>query len=312
MKSLILPEISIDDIQVVSKVKTACENFGFFYLKCDNIELLETTFSESKKFFNLSYEEKYSCLCNKGNLGYTSFQDETLAPHIQSCGDTKEGYYIGRDPDCDEEMQYQNVWPPEHLGLSEWEHVMKQYHLECCHLGLKVVRIISEALELPPHYFDHYFEKPTALLRLIKYGKLLSNPNNGVFGAGEHTDYGMITLLATNDVSGLQIFLNNTWIDVPPRPDCYIVNLGDCLQILTNNRFKSTLHRVLITDTEKDRYSMAFFFEPNRSVLIEPLPDFSFNVSCESKYPNTFVPMTYGEYLSKKYEQTHSDYKKLK
>ena len=270
-------------------------------------------FTEAAKFFQLENDFKMRCLCNQGNLGYTSFQDETLAPHIQSSGDTKEGYYIGREPDADEDQIYVNVWPPHHVDLVNWKSVMQKYHSDCTQLGWNLVQLISEALDLPLNYLESYFTRPTALLRLIKYGKVLSDPSNGVFGAGAHTDYGMLTLLATNEVSGLQIFLNDTWISVPPLKDHFIVNLGDCLQIMTNYAFRSTLHRVVIENDQLDRFSLAFFYEPNRNALIHEI--YRNNNSTSSHESDStavacFEPILYGDYLSKKYAQTHSDYKK--
>lgn len=272
-------------------------------------------FAEAAKFFQLENDFKIRCICNQGNLGYTSFQDETLAPHIQSSGDTKEGYYVGREPDIDENQIYVNVWPPYHENLICWKSVMQKYHSDCTQLCWQLIHLISEALDLPSNFFDSYFTRPTALLRLIKYGKILSDPSNGVFGAGAHTDYGMLTLLATNEVSGLQIFLNDKWIPVPPLKDHFIVNLGDCLQIMTRKTFRSTLHRVVIGNDQQDRFSLAFFYEPNRQAVIREIyhTDSSSTSSSLNEPDSTtvtpFEPILYGEYLSKKYEQTHADYK---
>ena len=301
-----IPVIDLSSKDIPQQIRKACEDYGFFYVTNHNVASMKECFEETEKFFSCSSEFKRKCLCNQGNLGYTSFQDETLAPNIQSCGDTKEGYYIGREPDVDEDQIYTNVWPPYHANLTNWKNIMLKYHSECCQTGYSLVQYIAEALNLPNNYFQSYFERPTALLRLIKYGTIISDPGKGIFGAGEHSDYGMLTLLATNDVSGLQIFLHNEWIDIPPMKDAFIINLGDCFQIMTNYKFKSTLHRVVIdaSGSQKDRYSLAFFYEPNRRALISPLPVFN-----TEETSTIFQPIAYGDYLSQKYEQTHIDYK---
>ena len=208
-QSIPVIDLSSTSNDIPKQIRKACEEFGFFYVINHNVTSMDECFKETEKFFSCSSEFKKQCLCNQGNLGYTSFQDETLAPNIQSCGDTKEGYYIGREPDFDEDQIYTNVWPPYHENLINWKNIMSKYHSECCQTGYLLVQYIAEALNLPTNYFQSYFERPTALLRLIKYGKIISDPNKGIFGAGEHSDYGMLTLLATNDVSGLQIYLNN-------------------------------------------------------------------------------------------------------
>ena len=246
-------------------------------------------------------EVKKICACNSDNLGYTSFQDETLAPDIQSSGDTKEGYYIGTE--IEDGLAYKNVWPNPSL-IPEWRETMIKYHTECIALARRTIAALSSALKLPLDYFDPYFAEPTALLRLLKYGSIVSTPESGLYGAGPHSDYGMITLLATNEVTGLQILHGGEWISVCPRPDCFIVNLGDCLQMMTNNRFKSTVHRVLIGPHEAARYSMAFFFEPNRQALVKCLPEFL----APGDDP-LYEPILYGDYLLQKYERTHADFK---
>jgi len=300
-----IPEIDLDKPSYIDDIREACMTTGFFYLKNHHIKSLRDCFQESSKFFSLSSEIKNQCACNSANLGYTSFQDETLAPSIQSCGDTKEGYYIG----VESEELYPNVWPEIVDFSPSWKSVMLEYHRECSQLGFHLMNCIALALDLPNNYFQPFLHKPTALLRLLRYGRVVSDPANGVFGAGEHSDYGLITLLATNEVSGLEIYKDGVWLKIPPKPDCFVVNLGDCLQIMTNNKFRSTVHRVVIERADVDRYSIAFFYEPSRDAMVGVLPEFS---KTKSNVTETIYsePITYGEYLSRKYEATHSDYKK--
>lgn len=301
-----IPLIDLDKPSYIDDIREACTSYGFFYVQNHRVKSLRDCFLESMKFFSLSPEIKKIYACNTVNLGYTSFQDETLgAPSIQSCGDTKEGYYIGREG----EELFPNVWPSSDIeGLEQWKSVMLEYHNECSRLGFHLMSCISLALGLPNDYFQSYLHEPTALLRLLRYGRVLSDPQRGIFGAGEHSDYGFITLLATNEVSGLEICKDGTWIKVPPKPDCFVVNLGDCLQMLTNKKFRSTIHRVIIDRSDVDRYSIAFFYEPSRSAMIGVLPEYR-NIDNDATIPYD-EPITYGEYLSRKYEATHSDYKK--
>lgn len=130
----------------------------------------------------------------------------------------------------------------------------------------------------------------------------------GRFGAGAHTDYGMITLLMTDGEPGLQIQVDPSdpasWQDVPHLPGAFIVNLGDMLQCWTNDRFRSTMHRVVIQDRGRDRFSLPYFIEPNFHTLVECLP------TCRSEDGSAkHEPISAGEYLLAKYARVHKDFK---
>ena len=318
MASLKIPTIDLQSETIIDDVKGACENYGFFYVTNHQVISMINCFEQSKKFFDLSTEEKLKYACNSNNLGYTSFQDETLSPSDQSCGDTKEGYYIGKDSTSN------NIWPSESL-LPLWKDTIITYYKECIVLGNMLIQIIAQSLGQSNDYFNDITQDKSAILRLLKYGQIQSDPINGIYGAGQHSDYGLITLLSTNDLPGLEIYLNNTWHPVPPRPGMFIVNIGDSLQILTNGKYKSTIHRVLIntttssrvsntTVTNNDRYSIAFFYEPDFHAVIQPRLTYD-DRNPHNSYPsftNAFytTPITYGEYLKNKYNMTSNDFKK--
>jgi isopenicillin N synthase-like dioxygenase len=189
--SFTIPVIDIDAEEAHIEVRRACEDIGFFYVSRAAVSSYDRAFEESKKFFEKETAFKLKAKCNSGNLGYTSFQDETLAPNLQKCGDTKEGYYLTREPDGEEEAMYQNVWPDE-KALPEWKEVMKRYHAECTQYCERIVRLLTKALNLSVgNDLDRFIiQKPTALLRPLRYGKVISNPDEGVMGAGPHSDYG--------------------------------------------------------------------------------------------------------------------------
>lgn len=141
-----------------------------------------------------------------------------------------------------------------------------------------------------------------AALRLLHYSARVSDPGNGVFGAGAHSDYGMFTFLVTDETPGLQVLLEGQWVDVPPLQGAFIVNLGDMLQRWTNDAFRSTLHRV-VNRLGQERYSAPFFYEPNFDTHVTCLPGFS-----SPDNPPRHPPTTSGEYLLGKYMRTHKDF----
>uniref|UniRef100_A0A7S3QLD7 Fe2OG dioxygenase domain-containing protein n=2 Tax=Dunaliella tertiolecta TaxID=3047 RepID=A0A7S3QLD7_DUNTE len=236
---------------------------------------------------------------------------ETLDPSSQKQGDTKEGFYFGREispesPEAKLPLHGPNQWPNEHL-VPGYRASMEQYMRAMNELGHRLLRLLALGLGLPPDHFDRFFDRPMIFLRPLHYAPKVSAPSEGVFGAGAHSDYGMLTLLKTDDVPGLQIHTDATgWMDVPPKPECFIINLGDMLERWTNGMYKSTLHRVVNT-TGKERYSLACFFEPNFDTIVECLPQ-----CCSPERPPQFPPTTSGQHLLDKYASTHAGYANLK
>ncbi|XP_020099943.1 2-oxoglutarate-Fe(II) type oxidoreductase-like isoform X1 [Ananas comosus] len=307
--SLSEPDLS----KSVALLKQACLDSGFFYVVDHGIsqEFMDEVFAQSKKFFDLPTDEKMKLLRNEKNRGYTPILDETLDPDNQVGGDYKEGYYIGvevpeDDPQANKPFYGPNQWPSADL-LPRWRDVMEQYHMEALRVAKQVARIIALALDLDANFFDkpELLGDPIATLRLLHYEGQVSNPAGGVYGAGAHSDYGLITLLATDDVVGLQICKDRNaqpqvWEYVEPLKGGFIVNLGDMLERWSNCIFRSTLHRVVLDGRE--RYSIAFFVEPSHECLVECLP------TCKSEEnPPKFPPVTCAAYLLQRYKDTHAD-----
>ncbi|XP_059634909.1 2-oxoglutarate-Fe(II) type oxidoreductase hxnY isoform X3 [Cornus florida] len=316
-------DLSCPDIQTsVSLLKQACLDSGFFYVINHGInqELMDEVFVQSKKFFNLPISEKMKLLRNEKHRGYTPVLDEHLDPDNQinglmSCcmdkGDYKEGYEIGFDvPEDDIEAHKpfygQNVWPTTDI-LRGWRQTMEKYQQEALGVVKAVARIIALALEIEVDYFDRQeiLGKPIATLRLLHYEGQISDPVKGIYGAGAHSDFGLITLLATDDVPGLQICKDKDakpqiWEYVAPLKGAFIVNVGDMLERWSNCLFRSTLHRVL--GNGQERYSIAYFVEPGHDCLVECL------ATCQSKdNPPKFPPIKCETYMLQRYKDTHAD-----
>ena len=289
----------------------AMRQVGFFYLVGHGVpeQDFDTLYADMTRFFALdsSVKSKVHTVTNPHNRGWTPLGEETLDPERQTCGDTKEGYYIGREIPAGHKLAHlplhgPNVWPDAAL-LPEWRENMERYHAHMERVGRRLVRLLALTLGLDAAFFDDKFDEPMLMLRLLHYSAARSEVSRGVYACGEHSDYGMLTLLSTDLNPGLQIKgKDGKWLDVPPRPHALIINLGDMLERWTNGVYRSTPHRVINT-TGRERYSAPFFFEPNFSCVVECIE------SCvpPGEKPK-FPPTTSGQHLLDMYNQTHADW----
>ncbi|CAA6666923.1 unnamed protein product [Spirodela intermedia] len=276
---------SLDRASTAKLIRQACLEYGFFYLVNHGIEegLLGRVFEGSKNLFSLPLDEKMKMQRNEGHRGYTPPFAEKLDPSLPSKGDLKESFYIG--PMEGNELQWlSNQWPSEEI-LPYWRETMVLYY---------------EKALLDECFFEKIgaLHKPMAFLRLLHYPDSASGSIDGEFGASAHTDYGIVTLLACDGVPGLQICREK---DEYPRVwrMALVVNVGDLLERWTNCLFRSTLHRVLATGLE--RYSIAFFLEPNSDCLVECLD------SCRSEAcPPRFPPVRSDDYLKERLRITYA------
>ncbi|XP_020589822.1 2-oxoglutarate-Fe(II) type oxidoreductase-like isoform X2 [Phalaenopsis equestris] len=207
-------------------------------------------------------------------------------------GDFKEGYCIGievseEDSHAEKPFYGPNQWPSEEF-LPGWRQVMEQYQIEALRVCRTIAKFISLALDLEADYFDQpqMLGEPIAAIRLLHYEGKVSDPERGIFGCGAHSDFGLITLLATDGVAGLQICKDK---DAQPR-------IWESVAPLKG----STLHRVVVDGQE--RYSIAFFVNPSHDYLVECLP------SCTSEMnPPRHPPITCAAFISQRYKDTHPD-----
>ncbi|EGZ23227.1 hypothetical protein PHYSODRAFT_556079 [Phytophthora sojae] len=304
-----IPEVDFSSPDAAEQLRRACTDVGFFYLAHHGIPaaLLAQVYAEMRAFFGQPLEEKRKVLANEQMRGYTLMNEETLDPAVQTRGDTKEGYYICRHvpPDSDEmrlPLHGPNVFP-DAAAFPTFQATMETYHAAMCALGFRVAQLFAEAAGHKGRFDGPgMFDKPMAALRLLHYAPEKSDVARGVFGAGAHTDYGLITLLSTDATGGLQIRHEGQWVDVPPRAEAFVVNIGDMAERFTNGRFKSTLHRVVNTSGQ-ERYSVPFFYEPNFTCVVECFP------SCVSaENPAKYPPTTSGQHLVDMYKQTHASF----
>jgi isopenicillin N synthase-like dioxygenase len=179
-------------------------------------------------------------------------------------------------------------------------------------LGHRLLAVLAGSLGLDDDFFaEHYTRDPTVLFRIFNYPADAS-ASQSRWGVGEHTDYGLLTLLKQDSVGGLQVRNGRRWIDVPDIANSFVCNVGDMLERLTQGRYLSALHRVRNAG-DRDRLSMALFFDPGFDASLVPLD----GVRPEDDRPHTDVRWdaidptavtgTYGEYLLAKVAKVFPD-----
>ncbi|XP_038905770.1 2-oxoglutarate-Fe(II) type oxidoreductase-like isoform X2 [Benincasa hispida] len=246
--ALQLPIIDLssqDRSSTALSIRQACLDYGFFYLVNHGVEdaLLQRVFEESKKFFSLPIEEKMK-LARKEHRGYTALYAEKLDPTASTnIGDAKESYYIGPLAGNATENDL-NQWPSRER-LPSWRATMETFYRQALLAGRQVISLIALALNLDENFFEKIgaLDNPSAYLRLLHYPGDLRSLDEEILGASAHSDYGMITLLVTNGIPGLQVCKEKSnrpqvWEDVAPIDKAFIVNVGDLMERWTNCLFR--------------------------------------------------------------------------
>jgi len=264
---------------LIQQIRRACQDKGFFQITNHGIsgDLQEKIFGAAKDFFALPIEEKMKLDLKKNpyQRGYERIGGQMLEPG--TAPDTKEGIYLGQDLPLDHPRVVAgefkcgpNPWP-EALDES-FREVCMEYHDAVQDLAEKVMKCLAMALGLDESYFDEFMKNPTTTLRLLHYPPT-PKASTKERGIGAHRDFGCITLLLQDDIGGLQVQDEDTgaWLDVKPTPGAYVVNLGNLTMRWTNHHFRSNTHRVL-NFSEKERYSVPFFYNGNSRHVLECLP----------------------------------------
>lgn len=284
----------------VKELGKAYEEIGFVAVKNHGLSdaLCADLYAQVKGFFTLSKEEKetYEIEGLAGQRGYVSFGKEHAKNKNE--GDLKEFWHFGQtveDNDPIKEEYPDNVQVNE---LPKFNAVGREVYQKLEATGREMLRAIALHLNLDENYFDAKIHNGNSILRPIHYPPITHEPKDAV-RAAEHEDINLITLLMGASADGLQV-LNKSgeWISVTALPDQIVVNVGDMLQRLTNNKLKSTTHRVVNPPREKwgtSRYSIPFFLHPRSEVSLNCLP------SCISESnPKNFSDITAGEYLEQR------------
>ena len=299
-----LPIVDLASGDAAECIDAACREVGFFAVPLDHRlrERRDELIRLAAEFFALPTSEKQLVTMAIGGQawrGWFPLGDELTS----GVRDRKEGYYFGAElPPDPRPLHGRNIWPERPGGLrravSEWMAEMES-------LGQRLLSEMARGLGQPGDYFaSGLTAQPTPLFRIFRYPPQPTGDTSS-WGVGEHTDYGLLTLLASDGTAGLQVSSNGEWIDAPADADLVICNLGDMLDRLTGGRYRSNPHRVR-NHASHDRYSLPFFLDPGWDAAVTPLSiDDEWHVPADrqarwDRANLSNVTGTYGEWLTTK------------
>lgn len=280
-------DLGRDDATLAPIVDRICSEVGFFQVVNHAVPpaVEAAAWTALAAFFDLPLEEKLALRPEHPGdpYGYLPVSGESLSKSLGDAapGDLKESLNIGpierpRHPlTAGEEIVYvENRWP---AGLPELPAACGDYFWAMTALSERIMRLFALALRLPAGHFDPLITHAPSALRAVNYPATTAPPAPGQLRAGAHTDYGLLTILRQDTVGGLQVSdSHGDWVPVPTIADAYVINIGDLMARWTNDRWRSTLHRVVnpvdgVAQAAR-RQSVPFFFNANFDAEIACLP----------------------------------------
>lgn len=310
--------------KVAEAIRAACEEIGFFTVVGHGVPdaVIENLRQRAREFFALPVAEKQKTPqpMERIGRGYSQVGSRALAYSTgrQTPPDLQEGFGMGpiddppadiRGTDAERFFFMRNIWPAQPAAFRA---AFEAYYRAMEGLSRHIARLFARALGLDDHVFDDKLDRHTSTMRAIYYPPQAEPPRAGQLRAGEHTDYGTLTILTGDDVpGGLQVKLRNGgWVDVHPAPNALVCNIGDLMMRWTNDRWVSTPHRVANPPPDYahiGRLSIPFFLNPNHDAEIRCIRSLSGADEAE-KYP----PIKFGAfYLSKQLRAEHMTTEKI-
>jgi isopenicillin N synthase-like dioxygenase len=303
-------------VEIARLTDEACRHTGFLAISQHGVNqnVIDTMWNTMQEFFDLhtSVKQQFNVPYPGYPYGYMGNEKETLAASRgnETPPDLKETFNGGpinipqhiSDPEALAFCYAQTPWPTQPAMFTQ---AWNSYYNAMENLALRIMRLFAEALSLDTHYFDEYISSPISALRALNYPPQQHTPQPGQLRAGAHSDYGSLTiLLPQHDSRGLEIqSLDGSWQEVIPVPGAFIINLGDLMERWTNNRWRSTMHRVVNPERAHDplsrRQSIAYFHQPNWDANVSTIPTCA-DASTSSQYE----PVLSGPYLMSKFNST--------
>ena len=303
-----------DKAAVAAEIGHAATHVGFLILSNHGIPraIVDRAFAVSRDFFDQDVAAKLEAKPEKATVprGYQVFGHSRLAKTMgeETPGDLREQFFMGspraerpalldRIPDA-APFYAGNIWPKSH---PDFQSVMTDLYGRLEHLGSAVMASFALALGLSATHFNRLIDQHFSTGTTNNYPEPDGPPLPGQLRCGAHTDFGSLTLLLTSDApGGLQVAREDGgWLDVKPSPDQIVVNLGDMMARWTNDRWRSTLHRVVNPPDEKAagsrRQTMGYFLHPNFDATIDALPG-----CIDADHPRRYPPILAGDHMREK------------
>jgi isopenicillin N synthase-like dioxygenase len=294
---------------VAAEIGRACRAQGFFYVTGHGVSqaVCDRLVEASRRFFALDQATKMQWRMSRGGRawrGYFPAGGELTSGRP----DWKEGLYLGSElSDDDPRVRARtplhgcNLFPT----LPGFREAVLAYLDALTRLGHALMEGIAVSLALDATYFvDRYTADPLVLFRIFNYPSRPAPAGPDVqWGVGEHSDYGLLTILWQDDVGGLQVKTQAGWVDAPPLPRSFVCNIGDMLDRMTGGLYRSTPHRVALNTSGRDRLSMPFFFDPHFEARVRPIEGLTAPASAQdraARWDGANIDAfdgTYGDYL---------------
>tara|TARA_B100000073_G_C23705907_1_gene562283 strand:- start:527 stop:1459 length:933 start_codon:yes stop_codon:yes gene_type:complete len=308
-----IPRIDISEIEEKEFSRTLLQDFfsaynkyGFGYIINHGIEktLIEQLFQVSKQFHSQPLSEKMRVALDHNHRGYIAINTSTDVN--SKLADVKkpnqsESFMMMREDKSelpDVYLSGPNQWPK----LENFKEVLEKYTCNMTKLGRNLMRLALLSSGVKDLSVMQSLDTPTIWLRLLHYPPISKNSPSDLYGSAPHTDFGCLTILAQDEIGGLQVQTREgEWIDVPKLEGSFVVNVGDMLSRYTNGLLRSTPHRV-INKSGKERFSCPFFFDPHTNAIVQPL---------KGTGKPKFSPINFGEFLREELEASYEKHKKV-
>jgi isopenicillin N synthase-like dioxygenase len=294
--------------RLAGEIEHAGETIGFFYIAGHGVPeaLIDEAFAQSRRFHALPLAEKRKLPLDGHNVGYLAMNasvQKHSTVHEATKPNQNESFFVTHDRGPDHPdviagtpLRGGNYWPD---GLPGFREGVMAYFRAMNELGQRLVPAFAMALGMPADYLDDDFaDENNAKLRLLHYPPTAVEDND--FGTGPHTDNSFLTILARDQVPGLAIRLpSGEWLAPPIIPGTFLVNIGNMIRRMSNDRFLSTPHGVIV-DGAADRYSIAYFHSPNVTRAIRVAP------SCiDADHPAKYPPTLYADLIREFYNANY-------
>jgi isopenicillin N synthase-like dioxygenase len=292
------------DRVALTSLDRACREWGFFQIVGHGVPvaLINALHWEMRRFFAQPAEAKQAIVRTADNAW--GFFDHELTKNVRDC---KEIFDVGPAETTGPLAGSTPQWPTDLTGFKE---TILEHYGACESVGQRLVEAISLNLGMPANHLDGAFKpKHTSFLRLNYYPECddaapadaPSVPTSGQLGINRHTDAGAVTVLLQDDQPGLQVFRDETWHTIEPLAGAFVINIGDIVQVWSNNQYQAPLHRVLASGSD-ERYSAPFFYNPSYDTNYAPLS------GVLDVDPPCYRPINWGEFRAGRAAGDYADY----